>query len=86
MTTTFALGQTVHTAEDHAAARQAIIDSAPTTLRIRCDQNSLFGCGRVNVATAVYRPIGVSAVSQSAFVNCPCCLPLSHYKTLYPKI
>ena len=72
------------TSADHAAARQKILVSAPRSVRLRCDQNTIFGCGKVTTVTAEYRPIGPSAVTQSAFVWCACGLPLASHRTLYP--
>lgn len=57
---------------------------APATVRIRCDQNRIFGCGRLVTAEVTSRPIGVSATHCTAFVWCPCCLPLAKSWTLYP--
>ena len=57
---------------------------APDTTRIRCDQNRIFGCGRLVTADVTTTPIGVSATGCLAIAWCDCGLPLSKHWTLYP--
>lgn len=46
------------------------------TRRVRCDQNRLFGCGRVNDLSVTYYVIGVSRRRFMASGWCACGLPL----------
>ena len=56
----------------------------PATISVRCDQNRIFGCGRVNRLPATYNPIGASALSMLALGPCSCGLPLARVQALYP--
>lgn len=56
----------------------------PDRIRIRCDQNRIFGCGRLVTAYPSYRRLPGGAVVQHASAWCPCCLPLAKVRTLHP--
>ena len=58
----------------------------PATVKIRCDQNRIFGCGRWNVAKVGTTPIGPGATGCHAFAWCACGLPLARGWTLYPRV
>lgn len=57
----------------------------PATVKLRCDQNRIFGCGRLNAVPVTYTPIGVSALAMNADGRCECGLHLVKVQTLYPR-
>jgi hypothetical protein len=46
-------------------------------MRIRCNQNKIFGCGRIAEYPAVYYTIGVDRQRVQAGGRCACGLPLA---------
>ena len=52
-------------------------EATARTMRVRCDQNRLFGCRRVNVLPVTESIIGVSRRRFMAVGSCVCGLPLA---------
>ncbi len=59
------------------AAQRIARPALTETMRVRCDQNVIFGCGRVNALPVTRVPLTPERVTLLATGRCTCGLPLA---------
>jgi hypothetical protein len=54
----------------------------PTTMRLRCNQDYINGCGQLATVPVTYTPIGINTIWKAADGTCECGLRLTRVITV----